>query len=361
MQVKKEFFKIALVATLVVLIVILHYGAIHSHLELHILYRELYFLPILLASFWFGLKFGLATSIAISLLYAPHVVIYDDPHGTLLTVTSQIVVFILVAVVLGWLVDRQRRQHRELLAAERLAGLGRASVAVGHEMKDILGSLMRTAKQAKGLKSTELDRDFEQEMARLEGGTGTLSSFAAPEHGKMLSTDLNQIIGDRLEHHRGDAQKREVNLAAELDERGCPTRIDVEKIGWVLDNIIRNAMEISAPGQIVHVSSHRESSHCRVDVKDQGPGIRPEHLPKIFVPFFTTKEKGTGLALAGCKKIMQDLGGDIQVESKLGEGATFKLTIPREDSLTTAPEAASRFEVRSKEIYSQIHNKGSDQ
>ena len=126
MQVKKEFFKIALVATLVVLIVILHYGAIHSHLELHILYRELYFLPILLASFWFGLKFGLATSIAISLLYAPHVVIYDDPHGTLLTVTSQIVVFILVAVVLGWLVDRQRRQHRELLAAERLAVLGRA-------------------------------------------------------------------------------------------------------------------------------------------------------------------------------------------------------------------------------------------
>jgi C4-dicarboxylate-specific signal transduction histidine kinase len=67
-----------------------------------------------------------------------------------------------------------------------------------------------------------------------------------------------------------------------------------------------------------------------VEVQDQGPGIRPEHLPKMFVPFFTTKEKGTGLGLAASKKIMHDLGGDIQVASTGAEGSTFTLTIPRE-------------------------------
>jgi signal transduction histidine kinase len=88
-------------------------------------------------------------------------------------------------------------------------------------------------------------------------------------------------------------------------------------------------MEVSTPGQSITVSSERQSDHCRVEVRDQGPGIRPEHLSKIFVPFFTTKEKGTGLSLAACKKIMRDLGGDIQVASTWGEGATLTLMIPR--------------------------------
>ena len=358
MDKKREYIKLVFIGALIVVITVLHYGAIRGHLGLHILHRELYFIPILLASFWFGLKFGLATSMVVSLMYAPHVFIFDSPHSTLLTVSSQILVFNLVAAVLGWLVDRKKRQQREIVEAENLAVLGRAAVAVGHEMKDILGSLKRMAKQANGLQCTDIDRDFVQEMARLEGVTDTLSSFAAPEHVKMLSTDLNQIISDRVAHHLGDARKGKVDLVAKLDERGCPTRVDLEKIGWVLDNLIRNAMEVSTAGQTVHVSSHRGGSHCSVQVRDEGPGIRPEHLPKIFVPFFTTKAKGTGLALAGCKKIMRDLGGDVQVQSTPGEGATFTLNIPREDSLSTAPEAASRFEARSKEMYGLIRGQG---
>jgi signal transduction histidine kinase len=96
-----------------------------------------------------------------------------------------------------------------------------------------------------------------------------------------------------------------------------------------MDNLIINAMEVSSTGRNITVSSDRLSDHCRVEVRDQGPGIRPEHLSKIFVPFFTTKEKGTGLSLAACKKIMRDLGGDIQVASTWGEGATFSLIVPR--------------------------------
>ena len=323
--------KITIIATLTMVITILHYGAIRGHLGLHILHRELYFIPILLASFWFGLKVGITTAVVISLIYAPHVFIYNDPHGTHLTVISQVLVFNLVAIVLGWLADRQRRQQQEMVEAENLTLLGQAAVAIGYEMKDIVAALKRTThNQKKGLQSAEFDRDFEQELGRLENVVDTLSSFASRERIEMLSTDLNKIISERIEHYQSSASKSEVTLEAQLDERGCPTRVDAGLLGRVLDNLIKNAIEASNPGQTVIVRSHRGGLTCSVEVQDQGPGIRPEHLPKMFVPFFTTKEKGTGLGLAASKKIMHDLGGDIQVASTGAEGSTFTLTIPRE-------------------------------
>jgi signal transduction histidine kinase len=337
MQTKRTI-KITLIAALVVLITLLHYGAIRGHLGLHILHRELYFIPILLASFWFGLKFGLTTAVVVSFLYAPHVFVYDDPHGTALTVTSQILVFNLVALVLGWLTDRQKRQQQEVLEAENLAVLGRAAVAVGYEMKDILGALNRMSHQAKGMQCTELDHDFAQEMARLEGVVDTLSSFSSPERVHLLSRDLNEIVLKRVQQNRQLADKAGVHLKAVLDESGCPSRLDVDRFGWVLNNLLKNAIEVSRSGQTIHVRTHRSGLHCQVEVQDEGPGIRPEDLPKIFLPFFTTKEKGTGLGLAACRKITRDLGGDIQVASTWGEGATFTLTVPREDPARTNPD-----------------------
>lgn len=333
MNLRTNTIKISLIAALVAVITLLHYGALHGHLELHLLHRELYFIPILLASFWFGLKFGLATSLIISLIYAPHVVVYDDPHGAFLTVITQILVFNLVAILLGWLVDRQKRQQQEMLAVQNLTVLGRAAAAVGHEINDILSALKRLTQPANDL-NKDLGSDFKQEVARLEKMAQVLSSFVPYEQYEqveLISRDLNRIIQDQVENLQKTARKAGVALEARLDENGCPSSPDTGKIGWVLGHLIKNAMEVSGPGQTIRVRSHRGGSHCQVEVQDQGPGIRPEHLSKIFTPFFTTKEKGHGLALAVCKKILRDLGGDIQFESQWGEGATFTLIVPRED------------------------------
>jgi len=107
MSERTKFLKIALISALVAVVTLLHYVVIGEHLGLHILHRELYFIPIILASYWFGLKLGLATSVAVTLVYVPHVFIYDDAHGTLMAVSSHILVFNLVALVLGWLMDRR--------------------------------------------------------------------------------------------------------------------------------------------------------------------------------------------------------------------------------------------------------------
>ncbi len=350
MSTTKQSLKISLIAAMVLVISILHYSGIHGNMELHILHRELFFIPILLASFWFGLRFGVATAVAVSIIYVPFIFVHDDPHTSVLAVISQILVFILIAFGLGWLVERERRQQEKVLAAESMTVLGRAAIAIGHEMKDLLGALKRIATKAEEQECKGLGENFEQEMSRLEQMVGILSSFVTTEPAQVFSRDMNEVIREKFESYEKGARKIGVNLETSLDESGCPSRMDKNAIGWVLEQIIKNALEVSDKGQTIHLRSRRSGNYCNVEIQDEGPGIKPEHLSRICKPFFTTKEMGKGLALAACRKILRDMGGDIQVASEWGHGAIFTITIPREYSgkpLAADPVAAV---VRGEEV-----------
>ena len=324
--------KVAVVVILVAIITALHYGTMHGRLELHILHRELYFIPILLASFWFGIKFGLVTSAVVSIIYVPQVYFSNTAQSTALTISFQILIFNLVATILGYLVDRQKRQQQEVLGIENMAVLGRAATAVGHEMQDILAALKRLAGQAKELKWKKLEGDFVGELGRLEKMVETLSSFAPKESVQLIFYDLNAIVREKLSEYQKSAKKSGVNLEAKLDENGCPSQINIEKLGRIIDQIIKNALEVTGTGKTIQIRSHRKGDYCTLEIEDEGPGIRPEHLPKMFTPFFTTKKMGHGLALAGCRKVLRDMGCAIRVDSEWGKGATFTLSIPRESS-----------------------------
>ena len=126
------------------------------------------------------------------------------------------------------------------------------------------------------------------------------------------------------------AGKLDVILEKNLDDSGCPSRVNTEAISWVLDQIIVNALEVSPRGKTIQIRSHRSGENCLVEIEDEGSGIKSEHLPNIFKPFFTTKKNGHGLALSASRKIMQDMGGDIQVAGEKGKGAKFTVSIPRE-------------------------------
>jgi hypothetical protein len=214
--------KVGLILIFITMITILHYGTLHGQLGQHIPHRELFFIPILLASFWYGLSFGLITSLTVSLIYAPHVFVHGELQNNLLAVSFQISVFNLVALMLGWLVERRKRQHSQLIVFEKLAVLGRAAIAVGHEMKDLLGAIKKIAIRLKSLKSKELDKDFEKEMSRLERMVKILSSFDTVGPMQLFSNDLNMIIREKLAYHRKAADKSGVNLEENLDDKGCP-------------------------------------------------------------------------------------------------------------------------------------------
>lgn len=112
-QIESKRMKMISIVLLTIVISVFHYSAIQGSVQLHILHRELYFFPILMAAFWFGLKPGMITSIIVSLIYTPHVFLYNDSHGAWMTLISQLFMFNIVSVVLGWMVDRERDKRRE--------------------------------------------------------------------------------------------------------------------------------------------------------------------------------------------------------------------------------------------------------
>lgn len=321
-----------LIIGLTALITVLHYTSVRQHPGYHFLHRELFFIPILLTSFWFGLRYGLISALAISGLYAPHAFYYTGPHDPWMTVITQVLIFNLVAVVLGWLVDRQKKEHAEAVAVENLAVLGRAAVVVGDEIKYLLGSLKKLAKQAETGGNAGLSRSFKKETERMEHIVEVLTSFVSEEREDLLSCDINETIRKEAARHVSALEKAGIMLDVTTDGAGCPTMINPARIERILKSLIHNAADVSSPGKNITIRSYRKEENCIVEVKDEGPGIRPEHLSKIFSPFFTTKKNGQGLALAGCRKTLRDMGGDIQVSSRLGEGATFTLIIPRDYS-----------------------------
>ncbi|MGB5986433.1 MAG: ATP-binding protein [Desulfobacterales bacterium] len=323
--------KIGLIVILGIMVTILHYKVVQTDLDLHILHRELYFLPILLTGFWFGLKAGAAAALIISSVYAPHVFLYQNAQGQTLTVLMQIGIFILVGVLLGWLVDRRKQQQKRAIAAENLSVLGRAAATVGYEMEDILKALRRLTSSYPDTEEAQHGPDaIEVELNRLDTMIGILKSFVPAGDIRPVSLDLNQVIQENLPALGTAAHRRGIVIRTELDPDGCPIMVDKEGLVLIVETLIGNGLDASTSGQTIMVRTVRDTQWCRLIVEDEGAGILPEHIPKIFTPFFTTKEYGQGLALAVCKKTVSDWGGEIKYQSSEPKGAIFIVSIPRD-------------------------------
>src|SRR5207244_1606029 len=101
-----------------------------------------------------------------------------------------------------------------------------------------------------------------------------------------------------------------------------------QQMRQALLNLLRNAAEAMRDGGRIEISGQADATHVRLEIRDSGQGIAPEHLPKIFDPFFSTKEHGTGLGLALTRQIIVEHGGAIEVSSELSRGTTFIVRLP---------------------------------
>jgi len=320
----------------------MHFSASSENGALHVLHRELYFIPILLAAFWFGLNSGLIISLLIGFLYSSYVLSFSYNHVGMVTVIPQVLVFILVGTILGWLAEKRKEHHEQEITDNNIIILGRAASAVAHEMKDILNTLKSMFIKAEGFQSNEHQSNFKAELKRLSKMVDILSSYVKQEKGRTFSNDLNKIVRERIEYFQKNATENGISFVIKLDPKGCPSWIDPNIISWVIDKLIENALEVSSTGTTIQISSQRNGEHCTVSVKDEGPVIKPEHIKKIFSPFFTTKPDGQGLALAGCRKSTHNMGGNISVESTLGDGAKFTILVPREYKGVPLAEATAK-------------------
>jgi two-component system nitrogen regulation sensor histidine kinase NtrY len=119
-----------------------------------------------------------------------------------------------------------------------------------------------------------------------------------------------------------------VEVAREVEPGLPPVLADRDQVLQVLLNLVRNALDAMPSGGTLRLAARRAGAGVAFAVSDTGPGVPPADLPRVFEPYFTTKEGGTGLGLAIARRIAEEHGGSLEVESEPGRGATFTLTLP---------------------------------
>ncbi len=224
--------------------------------------------------------------------------------------------------------------QERLLRSERFAAVGEAAAYVSHEIKNPLMVIGGLANQvARRLLQDPAAQEklqiIQNEVKRLESFLGELRDFLRPAQPKKQEIDINGLIRD-VKALMGDAiQEKGVVLEDRLDPDLPPVEVDRNQIEQVLVNLVKNAMEATEGQGKILLSSGAKDGRVWFAVQDSGKGMSEEVLEKIFHPFYTTKDKGTGLGLAVINKIVTDHHGTITVDSNAGAGSTFTVRLPQ--------------------------------
>ncbi len=225
---------------------------------------------------------------------------------------------------------------RRLASNEKMAELGRLSAGIIHEINTPL-SVIAAASQMVLCEPnlpdsvTEMVERIHQEVQRLSQLTRGILSFSREEDGEDSESDINLTLREVLSFLKYEIQKRSITLSEELDPHLPMVKANQNLLKQVFLNLIVNALQaMGSSGCLTIGSSLSEDMKIRVEIRDNGPGISPEALEKIFMPFFTTKDPGvgTGLGLYVTKNNVERLHGSILVESLVGEGTCFTLLFP---------------------------------
>lgn len=331
---RKEYFRMALISFLVLSATAPHYLADQLLITSHILFRELYFLPIILAGFWFGTKGALTTSLTVTFLYLPYVLslpegITGHNFGNLM----QILLFNAIGLLIGLLRDRETGQQRKAREAENLAAMGRAVSCIAHDMKTPLMAIGGFVRQVRrkvpdAHLAGKLDMASSQ-VQRLETLVGDMLAFARPLQLQCQYGTINELLEESVMLAGEKAsQHHSVTFATELQHDLPAIHYDQCRLQQALLNLLINALEASPPGEKIMVRCVFDQSNIIIEVSDRGAGIPPERQNDIFKPFMTTKKEGTGLGLPIAKKVIEAHGGTVKIKNNSDKGVTFRITLP---------------------------------
>ncbi|HVO19502.1 MAG TPA: ATP-binding protein [Anaeromyxobacter sp.] len=229
------------------------------------------------------------------------------------------------------------RQRTELRRAERLAAVGRISAQITHEIRNPLNAIglntellseeIASLPQPPG-EAVAMVAAISREVDRLNGVAEHYLRFARPPRPARERQDLNELLGGLLDFLAPELAAAGVAVDRDLSPELPAIRGDEAQLRGAFLNLLRNAREAMPGGGRIAVRTRPIEGGVEARIGDTGGGIPPGDLTRIFEPFYSTKERGTGLGLSFTQQVIEEHGGTIQCQSEVGRGTTFVLRLP---------------------------------
>ncbi|HTZ41437.1 MAG TPA: ATP-binding protein [Syntrophales bacterium] len=246
-----------------------------------------------------------------------------------------------------WFVFQNQKRHlaridemrKRLEQSERLSSLGQLAAGVAHEIRNPLNAISM-ASQRLQREYLPCEEDKVQEFGRLTGVIRDeirrlnviiedFLTFSRSRRLELREFSLTEVVQKLVRLMGEEARARGISLSVKSMQDSLMVPMDVDKLQQALINIIKNAIEsIEGAGSVDIAVERQAGERAVIRVSDTGSGLAPEEVEKIFDPDYTTKEKGLGLGLPIAHEIIRGHGGTIRVQSGVGQGTTFEITLP---------------------------------
>ncbi|MCF7933364.1 MAG: PAS domain S-box protein [Spirochaetia bacterium] len=235
-------------------------------------------------------------------------------------------------------ITERKKSEAKYRRAENLASLTTLAASVAHEIKNPLASmgihlqLMQRELERENCIGKESAAEYldiiSEEIERLNSIVVDFLFAVRPMDTRMKSEDINAVIKELLEFTKYELEQNQIAYVFDPSDHLPKIEIDKKYIKQALLNIIKNAIAAMPEGGVLHVSTAVSGDMASIDITDNGVGISEEHMNKIFEPYYTTKDFGSGLGLTVVYKVIREHGGEISLDSQEGKGTTFTITLP---------------------------------
>lgn len=232
-------------------------------------------------------------------------------------------------------VTQLKSMQEKMRQRDRLSALGDLAAGVGHEIRNPLNAISLTAQRLeeefspdqRGEEFGSLTKGIREEVERLDNIVRQFLSLARPPKLNLVPCDLKELLEELLLLRKAEMEARAIDVQLSAPQ-SLTVEVDKDEMKRALLNVFKNSVEAMEDGGRLTVAAKHEGDRARIEIRDTGKGIPEELIPRIWEPYFSTKENGTGLGLAMTHKIVTDHDGTIEVESSPGEGTTFTITLP---------------------------------
>ena len=254
-------------------------------------------------------------------------------QSLLLLGAGSVAVLVIVGVIHARAQSRLSRAEAAVQRAETLASMGRMAAAIAHEIRNPLGIMRATATRLKKLYDDPdaPDEKFDyiaEEVDRLSAVLDSYLGFARDEPPRLAPLDLAQLVQRTLRLMQPELDSARVALSTDLTAT-CSVSGDAQRLRQLLMNLVLNAVQAMGDGGKLHVQLQAQESGACLALCDTGPGIPPALRERVFEPFFTTREKGSGLGLAVVRHIVSEHGGEIRLGASDSGGTRVEVHLPR--------------------------------